>query len=522
MTYYKISHALSWHVVLAATALLCFSCHVNPQSRHRAELDHIDSVILQAPDSALALLNRMSEETKGWQKSDRMHYDLLTIKVTDKANIPLNSDSAINKIVAYYEDHTDDYLLANAYYYAGRTYVQENDALLALDYFNKAFELVSKDSINPLNDCILSQKGYIYRNQGFFLKEREMHREVLKYAIHAKDTVGCVYAIRDIGGTYESQENYDSCNWYLHAALKLAEKFGNEELTTNVKFSLTDNYKYLNRYDSAKYYLQHILENVSPSSQSPAFCNATEIYEHYHQDDSARYYANRVLQIGNAYGKLCAYRNLTRMDLRRHDVEGAKRNFEQYVAYVDSANRLRSEEALANAMSLYDYSGYVTLSEKAQSDKDKALMWMAIAILAFLVAASCTAYLYAMMQRKRKNMNLKKHLLEPDTSKPDIKVLLRQLLENKEHLSQDQRRGLFEYMEATDPGFMVKLNALGKFSNNEKLVFVLRKMGYIPSEIAILAGIAMQTVSSIRSRAYEKITKEKGSSENMDDLIWKL
>ena len=412
MTYYKISHALSWLAVLAATSLLCFSCQLNQQSRHRAELDHIDSVILQAPDSALALLNGMSEETKGWQKSDRMHYELLTIKATDKARLPLENESAINKIVAYYEDHTDDYLLANAYYYAGRTKVQENDALLALDYFNKAQNLIHEDSVIPLNVAIQLQKGYIYRNQGFFLKERDAHRNAYRYSQHSKDTVNMIFSIRDIGGTYESLENYDSCNWYLHAALKLAESANNERMIRNIMMSLTDNYKYLNQYDSAKYFFLQNLDNVGYSSLSPLYSNATEIYEHYRMDDSARYYAAKLLQIGNAFGKRCAYRNLTRLDLRRHDVEGAKRNFEQYVAYVDSTNQLRSEEALANAMSLYDYSEYVKVSEKAKADSKRKNTWIWMIGIVLLTTLFTSYHYIQQLKKKKREEENKRYLLQ--------------------------------------------------------------------------------------------------------------
>ena len=530
MTYYKISHALSWLAVLAATALLCHSCNSNPQSRHKTELDHIDSVILQAPDSALALLNGMSEGTKGWQKGDRMHYDLLTIKATDKARIPLGGDSAINRIVAYYETHPDNYLLANAYYYAGRTKVQENDALLALVNFNKAQNLIHEDSVIPLNVAIQLQKGYIYRNQGFFLKEREAHRNAYRYSLHSKDTVNMIYSIRDIGGTYESLENYDSCNWYLHAALKLAEKDRNKKMIRNIMMSLADNYKYLNKYDSAKYYLNQNIKDIPPSSQSPVYCNATEIYQHEHIDDSARYYANKVLIVGTTFGKRCAYRNLTRLDLRRHDVEGAKRNFEKFLEYSDSAERMKSEAAIANAMSLYDYSEYVTQSQKAQSDRGIALMWMAIAILAFLVAVGCAVYLYVLLKKKRKKERMRKILLDSLSLKdsgceakaplvPEMKVRLQELLDREKVIEQKDWLDLLDYMDINYPGFMMKLNSLAKFNISEKYIFVLRKMNFSNKEIAKLLSKTPQSVSTTRARAYKKVTGKDGRPEDMDKIL---
>ena len=89
MTYYKISHALLWLAVSAATAFLCLSCSINSEGQHRKELMHIDSLILKSPDSALVLLQGMNEEAKRWQENDKMHYDLMIIKATDKARLPL-------------------------------------------------------------------------------------------------------------------------------------------------------------------------------------------------------------------------------------------------------------------------------------------------------------------------------------------------------------------------------------------------------------------------------------------------
>jgi len=534
MTYYKISHALLWLAFSAATALLCLSCSINSEGQHRKELMRIDSIILKSPDSALVLLQGMNENAKRWKKDDKMHYDLMTIKATDKARLKLNRDSAIKKIVAYYEAHSDPYLLANAYYYAGRTKVQENDALLALDYFNKAQEQINEDSIIPLNVAIQLQKGYIYRNQGFFLKERNAHRNAYRYSLHSKDTVNMIYSIRDIGGTYESLENYDSCNWYLHAALHLAEKVRNKKMIRNIMMSLADNYKYLNKYDSAKYYLNKNLKDIPPSSQSPVYCNATEIYQHEHIDDSARYYANKLLIVGTTLGKRCAYRNLTRLDLRHHDVEGAKDNFEKFLEYSDSAERLKSEEALANAMSLYDYNEYVTKSQRAQTDRNKALTWLFVTLMALLLAVGIIVYLITFYKRKQKNERMKILLLESISQKyhgehnlrsvkeAQIVLCLRQLMSDNNNLSDEGWNELEEQFELLHPDFMLKLETLGNFKTTEKRVFLLRKMGFSPIEISKLACLSPQAVTSIRSRAYYKITHQKGSPDQMDELLLKL
>ena len=583
MTYYKISHALLWLAVSAATAFLCLSCSINSEGQHRKELMRIDSIILKSPDSALVLLQGMNEEAKRWQENDKMHYDLMIIKATDKARLPLENESAINKIVAYYEDHTDDYLLANAYYYAGRTKVQENDALLALDYFNKAQNLIHEDSVIPLNVAIQLQKGYIYRNQGFFLKERDAHRNAYRYSQHSKDTVNMIFSIRDIGGTYESLENYDSCNWYLHAALKLAESANNERMIRNIMMSLTDNYKYLNQYDSAKYFFLQNLDNVGYSSLSPLYSNATEIYEHYRMDDSARYYAAQLLQIGNAFGKRCAYRNLTRLDLRRHDVEGAKRNFEQYVAYVDSTNQLRSEEALANAMSLYDYSEYVKEKEQAKAESQRKTIWLWLISIACAALAFITFYQIKNFNKKKNKEEIKRRMLEAIIKKKEsesnniiiekqkkidelnekirkiginneknISILKKEKEELEEELEKEKDRvkQIFEREKFNDiklklekeakenqvasnelisemrafftfyySDFLTKLNSFVNPNDTELIVCMMLKLNVKLKHIAVLISHSMQSISTMRARLYKRAFNKNAAAEEFDKFI---
>lgn len=52
----------------------------------------------------------------------RMYYDLLTVKVRDKAYIRHTSDSLIRNVLRYYEHQDDKKHLPETYYYAGRVY----------------------------------------------------------------------------------------------------------------------------------------------------------------------------------------------------------------------------------------------------------------------------------------------------------------------------------------------------------------------------------------------------------------
>jgi DNA-directed RNA polymerase specialized sigma24 family protein len=95
-------------------------------------------------------------------------------------------------------------------------------------------------------------------------------------------------------------------------------------------------------------------------------------------------------------------------------------------------------------------------------------------------------------------------------------------MSDNNNLSDEGWNELEEQFELLHPDFMLKLETLGNFKTTEKRVFLLRKMGFSPIEISKLACLSPQAVTSIRSRAYYKITHQKGSPDQMDELLLKL
>ena len=62
-----------------------------------------------------------------------MYYHLLTIKAEDKLYTRHTSDSLINLIVKFYDEHGDKNKLIEAYYYQGSVYRDLHDAPSALE-----------------------------------------------------------------------------------------------------------------------------------------------------------------------------------------------------------------------------------------------------------------------------------------------------------------------------------------------------------------------------------------------------
>ncbi len=187
-------------------------------------------------------------------------------------------------------------------------------------------------------------------------------------------------------------------------------------------------------------------------------------------------------------------------------------------------------------MSLYDYNEYVTKSQKAQTDRNKALTWLFVTLMALLLAVGSIFYLISLYKKKQRDMQTNAMLLESLTSpsqlstdhkeaiKGKISMRLLELLngQQKNHINDSEWNELIRDFQVVYPDFFLKLNGLGKFNTSEMRVFVLIRLGLTPHDISTLANISPQAVSSIRSRAYKKIMHKKGSPAQMDEILMKL
>jgi len=125
--------------ILVLTVIMTNSCG---EHRYPTSLITADSLCEDNPDSALSLLSEIGKDSTKMPEADLMYWRLLRIKAADKAYIPFTSDSAAIAVMHYYEDGGDRALLPTAYYYAGRASADIGDAPQALDYYQKALDVI--------------------------------------------------------------------------------------------------------------------------------------------------------------------------------------------------------------------------------------------------------------------------------------------------------------------------------------------------------------------------------------------
>ena len=111
-------------------------------------LDNIKRVGDSNPDTALLMLDSLAEGVRGESEYVRNKYELLKIRLCDKAYRPATSDVAIRNLMGYFGDKGSSLEKQEVFYYAGSVYRDLCDTPRALEYF--------------LNSLDYAQSGMVY------------------------------------------------------------------------------------------------------------------------------------------------------------------------------------------------------------------------------------------------------------------------------------------------------------------------------------------------------------------------
>lgn len=347
-----------------------------------------DSLISVAPDSALRYLEHLDGEMSSAPESARMYYRLLCIKAADKAYIPHTSDSLILPVLRYYEKK-DKRHLAEARYYAGRVYRDLGDAPQALDYFEKALEVLPKEEAGRLESLIYSQMGTLFYFQGLYQEALKTYKKCSQLSIASADTVGLIYDWRDMANMYYELDCLDSTRLYMEEASRLCLKLRRTDMYGMIRGQLVGIYLDLQEYDSARNALSDGMQNMEGQSESAVYSIAADFYLQTGQEDSAMYYYRKLLDCGTVYAKRTAYRELLRRAAVEAKAEDVLCNLSGYQQYLDSLQKIDKAETVLRMHSLYNYQireKEILLLKLKSQEKERVLWILTGTLLMFAIA----------------------------------------------------------------------------------------------------------------------------------------
>lgn len=109
--------------------------------------------------------------------------------------------------------------------------------------------------------------------------------------------------------------------------------------------------------------------------------------------------------------------------------------------------------------------------------------------------------------------------VETDFFSSDYYLQLRRRMATGERLHETEWEEAERRLQQVYPGFLTHLRGLYRMSELEHRVCLLIKLRFTPSEMASVLARDASTISTVRSRLYQKVFGRKGSSKQWDDIV---
>ena len=569
--------------LLCLSVLLLASCS---SGRYPSALYVADSLSVACPERAVALLDSLRPQMEQEGERVRMYYHLLCVKARDKAYLPHTSDSLVLEVLRYYEDKRDLRHLPEAYYYAGRVASDLGDAPQALDYFQRALDAMPEDGMIYLRDRVVSQMGTLFSAQGLYKEALKMYKKSLQCSEELKDSVGVIYSLRDIAYAYWCLGQNDSVLPCYNRAHRWSVKWGNPELIGLINIQLADHYLEKGLYDSVRIYLPRDFTYLSGENRNAAYAITAYYYEALGRQDSATYYYTQLLNNGDVYAKALAARYLMQQATLNHASKEVAVSQDTYLKYADSVQYLTKTEAVARMHSLYNYrlrERENASLQKAYASQTRNLLFVScclvVALSAFLVYRQYQWRNRKILAARLDRLTRQKEQAEADSrlNRQEIHGLETELAQErqksrevaaeyqkqlqdmrqstdascrlrKEQRTQIQNTDIYRLLEEKassvqgkanvtakewqelervirtfDADFLPKLEGLPySWKSSERLLCLLLRVGFTPSQIGVLLSRPVQTITTMRRRLAERLLDNLKTPKGWDDFICSL
>lgn len=312
--------------------LVLASC--NRQGGVADRLDDIKTVGDSNPELALQMLDSLALDVRRESRHTQSTFDLLHIRLSDKADIAATSDIAIRELLPYFERMGSNTEQQEVYYYAGSVYRDLQDAPRALEYFLKSAETAKSGAI----DSVLLRNTYSQLSSLYFnvqdyenalkmaLCQKEVAEQLDMVDVTTLSQIAC--SKLRVTGYKEAKAAFDTTLDYIlkHKTaaydsdvlsdLLYSYSIGKDTLNArrchDILASLERNGKYSMLYDSwAPYYIltenidsaiwcyQHVLEMGNLENQYDASRHLHEIYQAKGDKEMSLKYARMYMEISN-------------------------------------------------------------------------------------------------------------------------------------------------------------------------------------------------------------------------------
>lgn len=382
--------------------LFLFSCSKEQHSIE--ELERIKMIGDDNPKKALAMLDSLKILIREESDYVKNKYDLLQIRLNDKAdNIP-NSDIMIKNLIGYFEENGSMHDRQEVYYYAGSVYRDLQDTPRSLEYFLKSIEYAKNE-----NDCdsVMMRNAYSNLNDLYYKVQNyndavKMAQKELEITKQMRKNTTLPYL--HIGTAFLAQNNQQQACIAFDAAFDEIVRSKNTSRHEDALFYLLCDYSVLKQSSRARECFS-LIETDPIYEFSDFHCMAfAQYYELCNREDSAIIYAKLLLNKGkDIYNMYDASKLLYRIYDRMGDMKNANYYAGVYMQISDSLDFGKRQELAATVNNEFQYHLDQKKEQTLKDEKEKYKNTLIFVVMTTILLA-CVAYIFYV---RRRNKHLK-------------------------------------------------------------------------------------------------------------------
>ena len=369
-------------VLSAFWVCLLFSCS---QDRYLEEFERIKKVGDESPNKALSMLDSLEIGVREKSEYVKNKYDLLRIRLNDKADNLPSSDIMIKKLVGYFEEKGSILEKQEVSYYAGSVYRDLQDTPRSLEYFLKAVEyanagggcdsIMLRNSYSNLNDLYYKVQNYsdaVKMAQNELELARQIKKDRILPYLHIGTAYLAMHELEQAGAAFDAAFN------------EIAHSERISEYQTEL-FYLLDDFSALNKTSATQKCLS-LIESTELEHLSGYPCMAL-----------AQYYENDI------YNMYDASKLLYRIYSKMGDVNNASYYAGIYMQLSDSLDFGKRQELAATVNNEFQYHLDQKKEQTLKDEKERYKSSLTIVVMAATLLVSIAYILYV----RRRNKNLK-------------------------------------------------------------------------------------------------------------------
>lgn len=381
---------------LVVLVIVLISCNERG-NRFESRLDVLDSLMVQNPDSAYHLLLDMRSEAEEQRARTRIRYNLVLADAQNKAYITFTTDSVMNHVVEYYDNHGSANEKMRAHYLLGCVYRDLKDVPMELQCFHEATEMVD----TTRSDCdyytlvsVYGQMADIYFAQHLPQHELKALSQCEKFAIKSHDMLTATSAYELRLRSFWNMNMKDSVLSVSENARKRYLALGNKRKAARLLGPAISIHLDRGEFAKAKEYMDIVKcesgwfegNEITTPSASIYYRSLGRYALHENKLDSAKYYFHKLLE---HHQYEAAYQGLMSVYEKTGQVDSVMKYSRLYVAANDSTHEARNAMEVAQMTLMYNYGREKRNSEMAKTqlllEKGKSTMYLVIIFL-FVVA----------------------------------------------------------------------------------------------------------------------------------------